>query len=72
MANPPEDDDPRLECSPDPGNFAAQIAWEGDDDGYPVWHSKVDVQSTNEFQLSNHWPREYHDFPTNFKLLLLD
>ncbi|GIY83039.1 hypothetical protein CEXT_308761 [Caerostris extrusa] len=30
-ANPPEDDDPRLEW-----NFAAQIDWESDDDGYPT------------------------------------
>ncbi|GIY56040.1 elongation of very long chain fatty acids protein [Caerostris extrusa] len=35
-ADPPEDDDPRLECGPDPWNFAAQIDWEGDDDGYPM------------------------------------
>ncbi|GIY97360.1 hypothetical protein CEXT_617121 [Caerostris extrusa] len=35
-ADPPEDDDPRLECGPDPWNFAAQTNWEGDDDGYPV------------------------------------
>ncbi|GIY81110.1 ATP-dependent DNA helicase [Caerostris extrusa] len=35
-ADPPEDDDPRLECRPDPWNFAAQIDWEGDDDGYPM------------------------------------
>ncbi|GIZ01072.1 ATP-dependent DNA helicase [Caerostris extrusa] len=35
-ADPPEDDDPRLECGPDPWNSAAQIDWEGDDDGYPI------------------------------------
>ncbi|GIY54115.1 uncharacterized protein CDAR_300761 [Caerostris darwini] len=35
-AGPPEDDDTRLECGPNPWNFAAQIAWEGDDDGYPM------------------------------------
>ncbi|GIY49663.1 uncharacterized protein CDAR_29401 [Caerostris darwini] len=29
-------DPPRLECGPDPWNFAAQIDWEGDDDGYPM------------------------------------
>ncbi|GIZ02651.1 ATP-dependent DNA helicase [Caerostris extrusa] len=40
MAYPPEDDDPRLECGPDPWNFAAQIDWEGDDDGYPMQHGK--------------------------------
>ncbi|GIY38576.1 hypothetical protein CDAR_399471 [Caerostris darwini] len=33
MADPPEDDDPRLECGPDSWNIAAQIDWEGD--GYP-------------------------------------
>ncbi|GIY51244.1 hypothetical protein CDAR_445821 [Caerostris darwini] len=33
-ADPPEDDEPRLERGPDPWNFAAQIDWEGDDDGY--------------------------------------
>ncbi|GIY47097.1 hypothetical protein CEXT_183141 [Caerostris extrusa] len=27
-ADPPEDDDPRLECGPDPWNFVAQIDWE--------------------------------------------
>ncbi|GIY28564.1 lachesin [Caerostris darwini] len=36
MADPPEDDDPRLDCGPDPWNFAAQIDWEWDDDGYPM------------------------------------
>ncbi|GIY94606.1 hypothetical protein CEXT_642851 [Caerostris extrusa] len=30
--DPPEDDDPRLECTPIPWNFAAQIDWEGDVD----------------------------------------
>ncbi|GIY26350.1 ATP-dependent DNA helicase [Caerostris extrusa] len=35
-ADPPEDDDPRLECGPDPWNFAAQIDCEDDDDGYPM------------------------------------
>ncbi|GIY52185.1 hypothetical protein CDAR_175741 [Caerostris darwini] len=35
-ADPPEDDDPKLECGPDPWNFAAQIDFEGDDDGYPM------------------------------------
>ncbi|GIY97537.1 hypothetical protein CEXT_800201 [Caerostris extrusa] len=35
-ADPPEDDDPRLERGPDPWNFAVQIDWEGDDDGYPM------------------------------------
>ncbi|GIX86746.1 ATP-dependent DNA helicase [Caerostris extrusa] len=34
--DPPEDDDPRLECGPDPWNFAAQLDWKGDDDGYPM------------------------------------
>ncbi|GIY70822.1 ATP-dependent DNA helicase [Caerostris darwini] len=39
-ADLPEDDDPRFECGPDLWNFAAQIDWEGDDDGYPMYHSK--------------------------------
>ncbi|GIY06870.1 ATP-dependent DNA helicase [Caerostris darwini] len=34
-ADPPEDDDPRLESGQDPWNYAAQIDWEGDD-GYPM------------------------------------
>ncbi|GIY25049.1 ATP-dependent DNA helicase [Caerostris extrusa] len=39
-ADPTEDDDPRQECGPDPWNLAAQINWEGYDDGYPMQHSK--------------------------------
>ncbi|GIY15182.1 hypothetical protein CDAR_603941 [Caerostris darwini] len=40
----PEDDDPRLEC--DLWNFAAQIDWEGDDDGYPIAVSSFLPQCT--------------------------
>ncbi|GIY92234.1 hypothetical protein CEXT_671761 [Caerostris extrusa] len=35
-AYPSEDDDPRQECGPDPWNFAAQIDWEVEDDGYTM------------------------------------
>ncbi|GIY81563.1 ATP-dependent DNA helicase [Caerostris darwini] len=38
--DPPEDDDPRLECGPDPWNFAARIDLEFDDDDH--WISDVD------------------------------
>ncbi|GIY57320.1 hypothetical protein CEXT_391401, partial [Caerostris extrusa] len=41
MPNPPEDDDPRLESGPDPWNFAAQIDWEGDDDG--ISNNEIDA-----------------------------
>ncbi|GIY17803.1 hypothetical protein CDAR_539801 [Caerostris darwini] len=35
-ADPPADDDPRLECGPDPWNFTAQMDWEGNDAGYAM------------------------------------
>ncbi|GIY41175.1 hypothetical protein CEXT_747611 [Caerostris extrusa] len=45
-ADPPEDDDPRLECGPDPWHFVAHIDWEGDDDLFQCPIDPIDVQST--------------------------
>ncbi|GIY10522.1 hypothetical protein CEXT_647201 [Caerostris extrusa] len=45
VANPPEDDDPRLECGPDPWNLTSQNYWEGDDDGYPTCCSSLCYRS---------------------------